>query len=176
MNGSFLVLITAASLTAFLAISMVLLRDRFRRRAHILAGVEDALEAHYDAVDKIFDNPAIPLRVRKAVAFLTEAMSNRDLAALAMEEILSDRENGGADEFARDLKKAFASSPEIADNLSRAIHSGCVVMFFRWPENAARFESFERSLILRRRQEEKFIKDIAKASARSHGMNIACPA
>jgi hypothetical protein len=119
---------------------------RHRQRTRELKQACRALAAHYDALEKVVNDPAAPIEIKNALRDMSAAIPIRMAAQyFALEwanrppadaEIQDDRGLLRAE-----VRKLGGSHPDLLDEIEKAIKNGLIALFLRWPETASMFPS-----------------------------------
>lgn len=120
-------------------------RDAHIRRTIELKAAATALEAHYDAVDAIADDPALPLAALEMLSRFTEGISDRRFCNSFTDHVLiplSVEERERTPAWFDEIEALRKSRPELVANLFKAVGSGLAAAFLRWPGNAEKIAYF----------------------------------
>lgn len=138
---------TVVAVTAVVSSYLKFLAQRHRQRADELAAAKTALIAHYDAVDKLTDDPAISDELKLVLLTVAEGISNRSVARLVAREfangtLFKHGNRAGKNPFKDEIEALGRSRPDLVEAFSVAMKSGLLSLFLRWPETAKVFNRF----------------------------------
>ena len=166
------VLMTGWVVSAVLTIQW--LRVRARRRTNELQTTAAALTAHYDAVEQIIDDPALPLEALEFLSVFSEVVSDREVCGEFTDSILrapSERVRGAVPVWAEEIEKVGRTRPDIEENFHKAVASGIVALFLRWPGNSWKFQMMIQQIAADRRKEALIAEQVAKIREKAHRSN-----
>lgn len=144
-------------------------RSRTVRRTAELRATREALQAHYEAVDAIIDDPALPDAAAELIAFLSEVISDRNATRELVNRFLANLSRGpgeGGAAGSKDMETLRDTRPDLVANFHRALMSGLVVAFLKWPENAGRFSEFHAHLAADTKSESAVAARIVEMKSR----------
>jgi hypothetical protein len=165
-------LITGWVVSAVLVIQW--LRVRARRRTHELQTTAAALTAHYDAVEQIIDDPALPLPALEFLSVFSEVVADREACGEFTDSVLRvplDRIRGSIPKWAEEIEKIGRTRPDLEENFHKAVASGIVALFLRWPGNSWKFQMMIQQIAADRRKEALIAEQVAKIRERAHKNN-----
>ena len=134
---------TILYLTVMFTVWINVARSRARRREQELRLAARALDAHYTAVSKLVDDPALPAEAKALLVTLTEGISRREVAeklGAAFEDGSMFGKVTGKPKYFDDLEKLYRTRPDLAELYQTAVMSALTALFLRWPGNAAIFQ------------------------------------
>lgn len=147
------------------------LAGRSRRRHKDLLAVKTALAAHYEAMDAILDDPALPDRPRLLISQLTLAISDKELsewiAYSCMDGTLFNKKPR-QDPFAADMAELQKTRPDLVRNFDRAMNTGIVALMLRWPSSAAMFHMMAAMLASDDRRKFEVANNMVLHNERAH--------
>lgn len=150
------------------------LRARARRRTSELRTTAAALIAHYDAIDRIIDDPALPTEALEFLSVFSQVVSDREVCAEFTNGILrvpAEKMRGAPPVWAAEIEKIGRSRPDIEENFHKAVASGIVALFLRWPGNSWKFQSMIQQIAADRRKEALLAEEVAKIRERGNRSN-----
>lgn len=135
-------LATIVSSATAVVVALAFYRHRARRRTRELLAAADALRAHYTAVSVLADDPALPIDALEMITEFTESIANQEFCEQFADVLLKAKgsKRGRAPKWYAEMEALRATRPDLVENFHRAIASGLVGLFLRWPENAPKFE------------------------------------
>lgn len=164
-------LATLASTTIAVLVLLNMLKSRYKRRFRALSATKVALSAHYAALEQVVDDPALPVGALEALVEFSDAIHNPEACEVITDFILA----GGSNQ--RRLKNDPAwfvemyniqrTRPDLFENFNKAIGSGIVAMFLRWPSTASKFELVMAELLDNRRKEAQLAERIRSFKPRT---------
>lgn len=141
------------------------LRRRARRRTHELKTAAAALTAHYDAMDQIIDDPALPLSALEFLSVFSDVISDRSTCNAFTDGVLTaafDKSKHVSVPGWQDEIDAMARHrPDIAEKFHIAVQSGIIALFFRWPGNSRKLHLLYQMIAADRRREAMLAEQIA---------------
>jgi hypothetical protein len=155
------------------SIAITYFSARAKRRAFELETTASALTAHYDAVDAIVDDPALPLSAVEFLSLFSDVVSDEEACNFmtdALARLQIDTAKIATPGWQSDLDKLRKSRPDLAENFAKAISSGIVALFLRWPGNAWKLQRLTQVIAADRRREALLANQIANSARyRHHG-------
>lgn len=126
------------------AVSVILFRARERslRRASELEAVAKAMRAHYEAFDRAIDDPALSEHANDFLCFVSDVAASEKKSERFVEILCSKKAPLGADKsvsILAELKRLEATRPDLVRNIQTVAGTAIVMIFLRWPRNAAFF-------------------------------------
>lgn len=117
-------------------------RADYKRRANELMATKAALEAHYEALNAVVDDPALPVGALEMLVKFAEIVSSREGCEAFSEVLLSpsSAKRGKPPTWFAELEALRTSRPDVIENVNKAMTTGLVALFLRWPSTAPKFE------------------------------------
>lgn len=139
-------------------------RTRLRRRAIELQATKSALDAHYAAMNAIVDEPALPLGALNVIVDFSDAISAHDECESFTEQFISKNSPSRpkVPEWFLEMEALQNSRPDIVENYVKAMTTGFVAMFLRWPKHASKFELVVADFMADSRREAVMAEKVAK--------------
>lgn len=163
------VLIFGWIVSAIIAIQW--LRARARRRTSELQTAAAALSAHYDAVEWLIDDPATPTSALEFLSVFSEVVSDRsacDEFVDGVREITFEQAKQSAPGWAEEIAKLGKSRPDLEENFHKAVASGIIALFLRWPGNSWKLQKMVQEIAADRRKEAVVAQRVAQMKKRAH--------
>lgn len=141
VSNNILWLEVAVSVTWIMCVAFLLHMSigRVKRRTRELKAAARSLSDHYDALDKLIEDPATPTSALEFLALFSEVVTDRDACRSLTDSILStpfDPTGSKEPEWARDMRKLSNTREDLAENFQKALHSGIFALYLRWPGNS----------------------------------------
>jgi hypothetical protein len=136
-------LATMVSGAAAIVTALSAYRARARQRTRELEATKSALTAHYEAVNAIVDDPALPIEALEMLTAFTEAIAACEFCEKFADMVLngsSRPKRGKLPVWFEQMEALRKTRPDLAEHFHKAIASGLVALFLRWPSNASKFE------------------------------------
>jgi hypothetical protein len=152
-------------------------RTYLRKRTRELRATAAALTAHYDAVNVIVDDPALPLEALETLAIFTENITSKEFCeGLAGRLVFSEnRKYESPPAWFEKMESLKSSRPDVVQNFHKAISTGLVSLFLRWPTTAQMFEQLMADLAADGRREyviaDRLTKARQKQKSKTNGDN-----
>ncbi|EHK56883.1 hypothetical protein [Allomesorhizobium alhagi] len=147
---------------AAVTVWLTLVSNRAVRRTAELQAAEKALAAHYDAADKVLDDPALPEEARDAMVALVEFVADRKLSERFVVDFMDhDQRSSKAAPWASEMEKLRFTRSDLVENYHKAMMSGLIAMFLRWPSNTKHFYRFSAELAADNRRDAQIAERIA---------------
>ncbi len=157
------------------AISLTWMRARARRRTFELRTTKDALTAHYNAMDRIVDDPALPLSALEFLQHFAAVTSDRDFCEELTSGVLrvapDDLKRAGTPRWQEDVDALRKTRPDLARDFHTAVSSGIVAMFLRWPGNSWKLQALMQQIAADSRQEAIIAEQLAHGRKHRNGKN-----
>lgn len=121
------------------------IRTRARRRASELEGAATALAAHFDALEAVAEDPAIPVEALELLSFLSDGISRQDFCDGLTDHLVEPKSNGGRDRLPTwfdQIEELRRTRPDLAANFYKAMATGMTAAILRWPDNAKKLAEF----------------------------------
>ncbi len=168
------------SLTTAIVAVLQMLRSRSYRRTIELRTAKRSLEAHYDAVDDIVNDPALPDSAREMIVNFTEVLSNRELCRQFVSHFMSlgnaKFKEGPTPVWAADMDKLRRSRPDLVERFRTAQSSGLVTIFLRWQDNAPKFYEFSAEIAANQKRGTQIADQVSRLKKTSaNGKNDKAP-
>jgi hypothetical protein len=139
-----------------IAISFNWISRIVRRRTDELLTTKLALIAHYDAMEAVVDDPALPVSALEFLRHFSEVTADRELCGSFTSNILrvSDEDAQKSEpKWEKDIRSVAKSRPDIAENFHKAVTNGIIAMFLRWPGNSWKLQAIFQQIAADSRQE-----------------------
>ena len=163
-------LATVISSATAVVLGLAFYRHRARLRTRELKAAADALRAHYEAVSVIADDPALPLDALEMIAEFTESLANQDFCEQFADHLLKAKgsKRGRTPKWFAEVEALRATRPDLVENFHKAVASGLVALFLRWPENAPKFERMVAEVAADGRREAILAQRVSEIRRRPH--------
>jgi hypothetical protein len=113
-------------------------RRRANRRATELQGAAHALALHYNALDAVADDPALPTGALEMLVNFSEGISDERFCDTFTNAVLT-REINSKDRLPPwfgEIEQLRRTRPDVVENFNKAIGAGLAAAFLRWPGNS----------------------------------------
>lgn len=118
-----------------IVLTLQIIHMRLRRRTIELETAKQSLIAHYDAMDRIVNDPALPTSVLHFLAFFSDAIADRDSCARIVKALMSADADKSPAPISSDIDALRKTRPDLVENIHKAVFNGTVFVFSRWPGN-----------------------------------------
>ena len=139
-----------------------------RRRTIELNTAAAALSAHYQALEHIVDDPALPESALSFIADFTNLIADEDACHYITDRLTSASIDGmskvGSPEWAKDMEALAKSRPELVENFRTAVATGFIALFNRWPGTSWKWQVVQAQLASDRRKQAVFAERIVRRS------------
>jgi hypothetical protein len=147
------------------------MRSRARRRTNELKTAAAALTAHYDALEKLVDDPALPDSALEFLGVFAEVISDNetcDNLAEGVFQVPLEQIKNSTPKWADEIEKIGKTRPDIEENFQKAVASGIIAMFLRWPGNSWKLQMMVQEIAADRRKEAALAERVAQIKERAH--------
>lgn len=134
-----------------------------KKRIIELQVTENALTAHYDALDAIVDDPAIPTDALRFLQHFAEAISERATCERFAYDMYLSEGNGGMPPWYPQMEDLRKTRPDLTDNFHKAVSSGIIALFLRWPGKSVLLQAMLQEMAADRRKEARFAEKISRS-------------
>lgn len=161
-----------AALISFVTMSasvIGLFRIRSQEREKQLRSALRALDAHYDAVSTLVEDPAMPLSAKVFLTRLTEAISDQEIAEMlgaSFAEDMSRDVSPESDKLIQEVRSLAKTRPDLYDGFHTAVSAGMAALYLRWPRNARYFQAITVALASDNRMEKSLTKRVTEIAKR----------
>ena len=172
MQSTFEYWISLSAMFAVIALSAFWINvksARTRRREQELRSAAVALDAHYDAVERLVGDPAVSEEAKAFLVLLTEAISDQKIAEQIGPAIASgspDDQISRSHDVVEEIMKTAKVRPDIGRDFHVAFSSGLAALFLRWPSNASLFQNFSVEMVADTRKEKIVAEKLAEIARR----------
>ena len=112
-------------------------------RAYAMKIAAEALREHFEAVEQVIDDPAVPPRTLKFVSAFSEIVSDGQSSQMFIEIMKKTRrEKGRGGSFSDELDLLAKTRPDLVDGVYRAVSKGMVSMLFRQSPSKKQVDEF----------------------------------
>ena len=149
---------------------------RHAEREDDLRSTQEAMVAHFDAMDKIIADEAVPDGFKRSMIAVTSMLGNREFAKSVCETVtngkskeLKKRDAAKMVSFLEAMEKLRAEHPERIADIETAMSSALFIVMLRWPETARQFKRFAVSSMINEKREMTAnfkVSEIAKKDER----------
>lgn len=129
--------------TALIVTIIYAMRRRSQRRTNELELVAIALRAHYASISELINDPAIPDEAKEGLALFSQGIARREVAELFAADFARGVVFGrkvSKPQYWDDLTRLFKTRPDLAALYQKAVMSGLVILFLRWPGNEGLYQ------------------------------------
>jgi hypothetical protein len=165
-----------SSVVGWTVVAMLLLAYltmRARRRTVELEITKSALEEHFRAVERIVDDPALPISALEFIASFSETIGDETrckritdkLAEISLDSTKRRRQPA----WAHEMEVLSKTRPDLLENLLIAIHAGFTAMFNRWPGNSWKWQLIQAKLASDRRKQAAFADRVVHMNDKRNG-------
>ena len=176
LQSSWLVAAAVVAGTTVLSVLLMYWSSQFRMRTIDLTSAAEALDAHYDAVARIVDDPAVSDKFKDGLLLLSGSVSDREIAR----QLLASFYDGSlfkapidddASLTQAELERLKAHRPDLLQDFQTAIGAGLAALFLRWPETAAIFKQMAASMAADQRKEITLVNQVSVLGTRKNSGN-----
>ncbi|WP_139975815.1 hypothetical protein [Ochrobactrum sp. CGA5] len=165
-----LVIVSIASATAGAAMALHLASLKAKRRAFDLRTANKAMRTYYTLMEEIVDDPALPLEAAEFLAFFSEVLPDKTGCAHITSSVAHSRRNPAKGNGSREKAKNMFDTieelgehrPDLRDKFHRAVASGIVAIFHRWPGNSWKFSQVMQEIASDPRKEFQLVYRFAR--------------
>lgn len=150
-------------------------RGRALRRASELGGAASALEAHYRAMDAIVDDPALPLPALEMLYSFSEGIADRRFCE-GLADLLTNGDMATKEPLPPwfdEMEALRKTRPDLAESFFRAIGSGIVAAFLRWPGNAWKIARMAEAIAQGDQREAQLAERLSRAHRDRSKSNVS---
>lgn len=175
MMGDYFALALAVlgiSSTAFVAISHY--RRLIKRRTDQLRAAKVALERHYDAMDMIADDPALPTSALRVLINISDAIHDEKFMThffATMRDGGVSKNKQGMPNWAEDMLKLHKSRPDLVEKFDEALSTALIAGVYRWPAPAQAIYEMSTTVASGRRNEAQYVQQLIDVLRPKNGGN-----
>ncbi len=133
---------------------------RHAEREDDIRATQEAMIAHFDAMDKIVADDAIPDSFKRSMIAVTSTLGNREFAKLVCEAVTNGkvwetkrRDAAKQVGFVQAVEKLRVEHPERIADIETAMSSALFIVMLRWPETSRQFKRFAVSSMMNEERE-----------------------
>ncbi|WP_288425456.1 hypothetical protein [uncultured Agrobacterium sp.] len=145
--------------------------SKHRERIHDLKETHKAMVAHYNAMDKIIADDAVPEKIKRSMFAVTNALGNRKLAQRMCEFVIANKHKMTKDtDFEETIAQLRNVRPEIINDIETAMSTALFIVMLRWPETSSKFKQFVVSSMMNEHKETTIfnkVVEIARSTSAS---------
>ncbi len=162
-----------AAIVAFINLSRRNVRERTKR----LQLAAKALSAHYGAVEKLTEDPAVPDQVKQFLGWLPAMLSDKECALRlrdALESGFKLDPSVESQDVLQEILRLEKSRPDLVSAFHVAISSAIAVLYLRWPSEDDAYQRLSVEMATDSRRENALAKkltDVAKKFTDNNGGN-----
>jgi hypothetical protein len=139
-------------------------RERLQKRTRELNATAAALKAHYEALNAIVDDPALPIEALETLNAFTNRLTSKQFCETFADRFMVARpaSYGPLPSWLGQLESLIKTRPDLIANYHKAISSGLVALFLRRPSTAQKFEQLMADMAADGRREYAIADRITK--------------
>ncbi|WP_337183867.1 hypothetical protein [Shinella sp.] len=157
-----------------MAVLLSNLADWLRSRAYTQKVAAEAFRAHLAAVEKIIDDPALPVEVVRFVADFNFVVSNKRSAHEFYKIMMtSEREKVRESGLTDTLNTLSRTRPDLVEGVLMAVSKGLLSMLYRTSPNVKQIDDFIACLATEPRREIQVASKVVKSQSLNHANLVA---
>lgn len=129
--------------------------SQHRERTNDLRETHKAMIAHFNAMDKVVADEAVPATIKRSLMQVSSALADRKIAELICREIIESKGRRGDTKsvFQAAVENLKADNPGSFAEVETAMASALFVLMLRWPETSRNFKQFVISAMIDEKRE-----------------------
>jgi hypothetical protein len=128
--------VTLVIVCAILGLQILLMRAK--RRTVELQTAKAALNSHFEALDSIIHDPALPTSALEFLADFSELISKREACNGLIKALTTPETEKSPSVVAADVERLKKSRPDLVEGFNKALLHGLLAAFTRWPGNLSK--------------------------------------